>query len=114
MTRRESTEKRHKRIRSKVRPARPPAGPAAEVARRPPFCRTLVEHWAARWPDGSRQLQPSDAPRCLLASLSPLPQVEGTTERPRLAVFRSNNHIYAQVCTAVAGHRWWQQQQQRW
>jgi hypothetical protein len=24
-------------------------------------------------------------------------QVEGTTERPRLAVFRSNNHIYAQV-----------------
>ena len=54
--------------------------------------------------DGSRPLQPSDAPRCLLASLSPLLQVEGTTERPRLAVFRSNNHIYAQVCTAaVAG-----------
>ena len=24
-------------------------------------------------------------------------QVEGTPERPRLAVFRSNNHIYAQV-----------------
>ncbi|PSC69746.1 50S ribosomal L18 [Micractinium conductrix] len=40
MTRRESTDKRHKRIRSKV---------------------------------------------------------EGTPERPRLAVFRSNNHIYAQV-----------------
>jgi hypothetical protein len=24
-------------------------------------------------------------------------QISGTTERPRLAVFRSNNHIYAQV-----------------
>lgn len=24
-------------------------------------------------------------------------QLAGTTERPRLAVFRSNNHIYAQV-----------------
>lgn len=24
-------------------------------------------------------------------------QVSGTAERPRLAVFRSNNHIYAQV-----------------
>jgi large subunit ribosomal protein L18 len=27
----------------------------------------------------------------------PLPQLSGTTERPRLAVFRSNEHIYAQV-----------------
>lgn len=24
-------------------------------------------------------------------------RVQGTTERPRLAIFRSNNHIYAQV-----------------
>ncbi|PRW56666.1 50S ribosomal L18 [Chlorella sorokiniana] len=46
MTRRESTEKRHRRIRSKV---------------------------------------------------------EGTPERPRLAVFRSNNHIYAQVIDDEAG-----------
>ena len=30
------------------------------------------------------------SPRCCL-------QVEGTPERPRLAVFRSNTHIYAQV-----------------
>ncbi|MCR5102027.1 MAG: 50S ribosomal protein L18 [Butyrivibrio sp.] len=28
----------------------------------------------------------------------------GTAERPRLAVFRSNNHIYAQVIDDVAGH----------
>ena len=27
-----------------------------------------------------------------------LPQVEGRPDRPRLAVYRSNNHIYAQVC----------------
>jgi len=47
MTRRESVEKRHKRIRSKV---------------------------------------------------------EGTPERPRLAVFRSNNHIYAQVIDDAAGN----------
>lgn len=31
-------------------------------------------------------------------------QVEGTTERPRLAVFRSNNHIYAQVIDDTAGN----------
>lgn len=31
-----------------------------------------------------------NSPRCCL-------QVEGTPERPRLAVFRSNTHIYAQV-----------------
>ena len=27
----------------------------------------------------------------------------GTTERPRLAVYRSNNHIYAQIIDDVAG-----------
>ncbi|EFN58341.1 hypothetical protein CHLNCDRAFT_142390 [Chlorella variabilis] len=31
-------------------------------------------------------------------------KVEGTTERPRLAVFRSNNHIYAQVIDDSAGN----------
>ncbi|MBR8830350.1 MAG: 50S ribosomal protein L18 [Chroococcopsis gigantea SAG 12.99] len=30
--------------------------------------------------------------------------VNGTSDRPRLAVFRSNNHIYAQVIDDVAGH----------
>ncbi len=30
--------------------------------------------------------------------------ISGTTERPRLAVFRSLNHIYAQVIDDVAGH----------
>lgn len=30
--------------------------------------------------------------------------VTGTSERPRLAVFRSNAHIYAQVIDDVAGH----------
>lgn len=29
------------------------------------------------------------------------PQVSGNEERPRLAVYRSNNHIYAQVCMLV-------------
>ena len=29
-----------------------------------------------------------------------VPQVEGRPDRPRLAVYRSNNHIYAQVCPA--------------
>jgi large subunit ribosomal protein L18 len=31
-------------------------------------------------------------------------RVSGTSERPRLAVFRSNNHIYAQVIDDVAQH----------
>lgn len=31
-------------------------------------------------------------------------QVSGTLERPRLAVYRSLNHIYAQVIDDVAGH----------
>lgn len=30
-------------------------------------------------------------------------KVTGTTQRPRLAVFRSNNHIYAQVIDDTAG-----------
>lgn len=30
--------------------------------------------------------------------------LSGTSERPRLAVFRSNNHIYAQVIDDVAQH----------
>ncbi|REK19496.1 MAG: 50S ribosomal protein L18 [Actinobacteria bacterium] len=31
-------------------------------------------------------------------------QITGTAERPRLAVFRSNRYIYAQVIDDVAGH----------
>ena len=30
--------------------------------------------------------------------------VTGTSERPRLTVFRSNNHIYAQLVDDLAGH----------
>lgn len=37
---------------------------------------------------------------CLISNLV---QVEGTTERPRLAVFRSNSHIYAQVIDDTVG-----------
>ena len=29
-------------------------------------------------------------------------RLSGTTERPRLAVFRSNNHMYAQIITVVS------------
>lgn len=31
-------------------------------------------------------------------------KVQGTSERPRLAVFKSNNHIYAQIINDDAGH----------
>ena len=31
-------------------------------------------------------------------------KVSGTTERPRLAVFRSNRHIYAQIIDDTKGH----------
>jgi large subunit ribosomal protein L18 len=31
-------------------------------------------------------------------------KVDGTTERPRLSVFRSNNHIYAQIIDDVSQH----------
>ncbi|NJN75330.1 MAG: 50S ribosomal protein L18 [Synechococcaceae cyanobacterium RL_1_2] len=31
-------------------------------------------------------------------------KISGTSERPRLCVFRSNNHIYAQVIDDVAQH----------
>ena len=31
-------------------------------------------------------------------------KVNGTPERPRLSIFRSNNHIYAQVIDDVAQH----------
>ena len=31
-------------------------------------------------------------------------KISGTPERPRLCVFRSENHIYAQVIDDVAGH----------
>lgn len=31
-------------------------------------------------------------------------KISGTSERPRLAVFRSNKHIYAQLIDDMAGH----------
>jgi large subunit ribosomal protein L18 len=31
-------------------------------------------------------------------------KISGTSERPRLCVFRSNNHIYAQIIDDIAGH----------
>ncbi len=31
-------------------------------------------------------------------------QITGTTERPRLSVFRSNEHIYAQLIDDLKGH----------
>ena len=30
--------------------------------------------------------------------------LNGTSERPRLAVFRSNNHMYAQIIDDTVGH----------
>jgi large subunit ribosomal protein L18 len=53
--------------------------------------------------------QPGAAHRKLLIAYSAFfyfifsPQVSGTPERPRLAVFRSNQHIYAQVIDDEAG-----------
>lgn len=77
MTRRESTDKRHKRIRSKVS-----LGSGA---------RRRQQRQA-----GGAEAASGPAVAHSYASLS-FAQVEGTPERPRLAVFRSNNHIYAQV-----------------
>lgn len=31
-------------------------------------------------------------------------RIEGTTERPRFSVFRSNSHIYAQIIDDIKGH----------
>ena len=31
-------------------------------------------------------------------------KITGTSERPRLSVFRSNNHIYAQIIDDIKGH----------
>ena len=31
-------------------------------------------------------------------------KIQGTAQRPRLAVFRSNKHVYAQVIDDVSGH----------
>ena len=31
-------------------------------------------------------------------------KISGTSERPRLSVYRSNNHIYAQIIDDVKGH----------
>lgn len=114
MTRRESVDKRHKRIRSKV-------GGAALA--QPPARRS--DHTESQWhlaiwishignsrccyvpkhkcsmPVGIWKAHTSFNPACLRCPVFPATarclQVEGTPERPRLAVFRSNNHIYAQV-----------------
>ena len=80
-TRLEQREKRHYRVRNKVGCAPPMAGLPAGLP-----------HTALT--------------RCLRCH----PQVSGTTERPRLAVFRSNSNIYAQVRdtprTAARGRSW--------
>ena len=73
-TRRERTKARHLRLRNKVREKRRRGDPNKNWGRRP-----------------ERVDQPN-------SPLTPPPrQVSGSNERPRLAVFRSNNHIYAQV-----------------
>jgi large subunit ribosomal protein L18 len=79
VTKRESREARHARIRRTVSP---------------PLLR--VPQTALVAPS----VFPSTSPQPPL----PRPQVEGTTDRPRLAVFRSNNHIYAQVINDSDGH----------
>ena len=33
-------------------------------------------------------------------------RLAGTAERPRLAVFRSNNHMYAQICLLYTSCSW--------
>ena len=67
-SRKERTQKRHKTIRSKV------SAPQLSHCACPGSCPLL-----ARTDHGR------------------MPQVEGRPDRPRLAVYRSNNHIYAQV-----------------
>ena len=39
--------------------------------------------------------------------------MKGTPERPRLAVFRSVKHIYAQVIDDSQGTRWWRRHRPR-
>lgn len=114
MTRRKSTEKRHKRIRSRVRRR----GGGRQATAQPAACCCsgcmvvlcmcwMEQRWSSRgshgcpgcWRAGLRPLYltlPACPPACL--------KVEGTPERPRLAVFRSNTHIYAQART-WAGRR---------
>ena len=71
LTRQDRTHKRHKRIRNKVRLAR---------------CRIALQ--SCTFPTYGQP--PTERPTT--------PQVDGDQERPRLAVYRSNQHIYAQVC----------------
>jgi len=95
-TRRDRVQGRHKRIRNKVRwkmggewvTGGAEGGAAGERNRRPPvgggpgLLLSLLRAHDRPHPSAS-----------LLSSR----QVSGDPERPRLAVFRSNNHIYAQV-----------------
>jgi large subunit ribosomal protein L18 len=80
MTRREMLEKRHKRVRGSV---------------------SLIINWnLAAFLSGSELATERLTMRYVIHIL----QVSGTQERPRLAVFRSNNHIYAQVVDDEAGN----------